>query len=302
MNAALTIERDVTVEPGASIAYILERPRRDLRNNPRIVLVSGASPYDREYMVPMGDVLVPAYRNLARVLVSRGYPVIRFDERGTGQSTGSYEKTATTTRLAADLTAVLRDVQLVDQDSTRAFMIVGHSEGAVIAALAAHELDARSGVVLLGAPSLPGDSIMPRQHRHRLKDDTQWVPGTSAAERVRAMRLEHQRRVRSDPWYREFLKLDPLPHYAGVHGPMLLIHGATDWQVGVDQAEAIVTQQRQLGGRDVTLKVLDGADHVFQRRRTDMPIASPEVWDAITAWLVSRWPPDTSRSCTRVGP
>lgn len=288
--ASRTIERSVVVEPGVSIAYVLERPRGELRNSPRIVLVSGASPYDREYLVPMGDVLVPAYRNLARVLVARGYSVIRFDERGTGKSTGSYAQTATTTQLAADLRAVIRDARSIDKNAPRPLVIVGHSEGAVIAAIAAHDLDTRDGVALLGAPSLPGDSIMRRQTRHQLTDDTQWAPHTSTEERIRAMQREHERRLRDDPWYREFLKLDPLPHYARVAGPMLLLHGANDWQVGVDQAEAIAAQQRRIVGRDITLHIIDGVDHCFQRHPTDMPIATPEVWDALTTWLATRWP------------
>lgn len=302
MNAALTIERDVTVEPGVSIAYILENPRVDVRSNPRIVLVSGAGPYDQDYLIPMGDDLIAAYRSLARVLVARGYSVLRFDERGTGQSTGSYALTATTTRLAADLTAVLRDVRSLDADSTRPFVIVGHSEGAVIAALVAQELDAHSGVALLGAPALPGDSVMHRQYPHRLTDDARWAPGTSRTERALVLRREHERRVRTEPWYREFLKLDPLPHYARVRGPMLLMHGTRDWQVGVDQAEAIAIQQRRMGARDVTLRVFEGADHTFQRRDDDAPIATPEVWDALTQWLQSRWPHDSTPPCVRRGP
>lgn len=299
--SALNVERDVLVEHGVSIAYVLERPRREFNDSPTIVLVSGAGPYDREYLIPMGDDLVAAYRGLARVLVARGYSVVRFDERGTGQSTGTYALTATTTRLAADLSAVLRDVRSLDPDSTRPFVIVGHSEGAVIAALVAQDLDAHSGVALLAAPALPGDSIMHRQYRHRLTDDARWAPGASLEARAITLRREHERRIRTEPWYREFLALEPLPHYARVRGPMLLMHGTQDWQVGLDQAEAIAAQQHRMGTRDVTLRAFEGASHTFQRRDDDVPIATSEVWDALTEWLQSRWPTDPAHSCMRIG-
>jgi len=296
----VAIERSVVVEPGVSVAYVYERARTAPGGRPCIVLVTGEGAHDRSYPAPMGDTLLSAYDFLARVLHSHGYGVLRVDERGTGRSTGSYANTATTTRLAADLRAVLRDFQSFDPDTSRFFVLVGHGEGAVIAAMVARELDARSGTVFLGAPARPGEVLVRQRQPHQVRDARQWSRSASMADRQQALAREHARRAEGDVWYREFLTLDPMPHYAGVQGPMLLLHGASDWQVSPDQAEAIAAQQRRRGARDVTVTVLDGVDHFFRRDRNDLPIATPVVWDAVLGWLGARWP-GVSRRGSRAG-
>lgn len=147
-------EREVVAAGGAPrvrLAGTLSVPPKAL--GPAILLIAGSGPLTR-------DAVVAGHRQfavLADSLARAGFVVLRYDKRGVGRSTGNYEA-ATTTDFTADAAAMLAELRRVAPDSNRVF-VVGHSEGALIAArLAAAKLVA--GVVLLAAPAHRGDSLM----------------------------------------------------------------------------------------------------------------------------------------------
>jgi uncharacterized protein len=157
---------DVSYEnPVASIRLsgTLTRPRAD-RPGPAVLLVSGSGPQDRD---ESGNGHRP-YLVLADHLTRRGVAVLRVDDRGVGKSTGDLGR-ANCSDLAAD---VLRGVAWLkgrkEIDPGR-IGLIGHSEGGLVASMAASRSGDVRFLVMLAGPGLPGDELARLQAASLLK-------------------------------------------------------------------------------------------------------------------------------------
>lgn len=120
-----------------------------------VVLVSGAGPHDRD-----GSVAGHApFMLIADTLRARGVAVLRLDDRGVGESGGKTEDTTIAMRVEDGRRAI---AHLRARSDIARVGIVGHSEGATVAALIASEQDV-AFVVALGGPGVSGRELAPRQ-------------------------------------------------------------------------------------------------------------------------------------------
>ncbi|HYD51350.1 MAG TPA: alpha/beta fold hydrolase [Gemmatimonadaceae bacterium] len=146
--------------PGVRLAGTLVAPP-GAGPHPAVVLVSGSGPQDRdETLLGHKPFLV-----LADHLVRRGIAVLRYDDRGTAKSTGSFA-TATSMDFGADARAAVAALRARPDVRADAVGIVGHSEGGLIAPIVA--ADSKSGVafiVMLAGPGVPGSEILSAQSR-----------------------------------------------------------------------------------------------------------------------------------------
>lgn len=125
---------------------------------PAVALISGSGPQDRDSQVFGHRIFLV----LADYLTRRGIAVLRSDDRGVGESEGSFSE-ATTWDFAGDsraAAAYLRARPEVDPDAVG---LVGLSEGGLVAPMVAAEWEEPAFLVLLAAPGLPGDQILFRQ-------------------------------------------------------------------------------------------------------------------------------------------
>jgi fermentation-respiration switch protein FrsA (DUF1100 family) len=70
------------------------------------------------------------------------------------------------------------------------------------------------------------------------------------------------------PWLAFFIGYDPLPTLRKVSQPVLIMHGALDMQVTVDQATTLSATARDAGNKDVTLKLYPNLNHLFLPAKT----------------------------------
>ncbi len=127
---------------------------------PAVVLVSGSGPQDRDETVfDHKPFLV-----LADHLTRRGIAVLRYDDRGCGASTGAFSG-ATSAEFALDALACLRWLRARTEVDATALGLIGHSEGGVVAPLAAVRDSSVRYLVLLAGPSLRGDDMLVAQGR-----------------------------------------------------------------------------------------------------------------------------------------
>jgi fermentation-respiration switch protein FrsA (DUF1100 family) len=150
-------EEEVTFEnreAGITLAGALTLPR-DKRPCPAVVLISGSGPQDRdESLLGHKPFLV-----LADHLTRKGIAVLRYDDRGVGKSKGDFSK-ATTEDFASDALAAVQFLRSRKEIDSRRIGLAGHSEGGVIAPMAAAKSTDVAYIVLLAGTGLTGEEIL----------------------------------------------------------------------------------------------------------------------------------------------
>ncbi len=152
--------RDVTVTSpvdGVNLAGTFTAPNDGARH-PAVVLLSGSGAQDRDEAL-MGH---KPFMVLADHLTRNGIAVVRFDDRGIGGSGGRLDETPHSTQ-HRDASAALAWLQQQPEVDPTRVGLVGHSEGANIAMLAA-AADRNVGfIVLLAGMGVSGQEILPMQ-------------------------------------------------------------------------------------------------------------------------------------------
>jgi len=122
---------------------------------PAVILISGSGPQDRdEALLGHRPFLV-----LSDHLTRRGLAVLRFDDRGVGESTGNHA-VATSRDFASDVLAGVAYLMTRDDVDPGAIGLAGHSEGGLIAPMAAVESDDVAYIVLMAGPGVNGERIL----------------------------------------------------------------------------------------------------------------------------------------------
>ena len=131
---------------------------------PAVVLVTGSGPQDRDESL-MGH---KPFWILADYLARHEIAVLRYDDRGVGESTGDFAS-ATTEDFASDARAMVEFLRTCHQVDPGRVGVVGHSEGGLIATMLAASDLPLAQVVLLAGPGVPGDRIIESQIAAMLK-------------------------------------------------------------------------------------------------------------------------------------
>ncbi len=125
---------------------------------PAVVLISGSGPQDRdEALLGHRPFLV-----LSDHLTKRGIAVLRFDDRGVGESTGDFA-TATSRDFTTDALAGVAYLKSREDVDPSRIGLAGHSEGGLIAPMAAAESGDVAYIVLLAGPGVNGERILHAQ-------------------------------------------------------------------------------------------------------------------------------------------
>ncbi len=146
-------------QAGISLIGTLTLPAEKGGPFPAVVLVSGSGPQDRDESL-MGH---KPFLVIADYLTRQGIVVLRYDDRGTGESEGVFG-TATTRDFAEDAAAAVHYLKSHAEVDANRIGIVGHSEGGLIAPIVASELvPDLAHIVLLAGPGVDGGVILDTQ-------------------------------------------------------------------------------------------------------------------------------------------
>jgi pimeloyl-ACP methyl ester carboxylesterase len=125
---------------------------------PCIILITGSGAQDRnEEILGHRPFLVLADR-----LTRAGYAVLRMDDRGTGKSEGVFNG-ATSADFAADIEAAIAFVTSLPYLDAQKIILMGHSEGGMIANIVAAKHNEIYGVISLAGPGLLGSTLLIEQ-------------------------------------------------------------------------------------------------------------------------------------------
>lgn len=287
-------EEAIAVESASSgirLAGTVTRPQGE-GPFPAVLLLSGSGPQDRDGTLFGHKPLMV----LADALTRRGYLVLRLDDRGVGGSTGRAAD-AITADLASDAQAALAALKQRRDVDARRVALLGHSEGGLVAAMAAAPSEGVAAVVLLATPGVPGADLLRMQARRLLElagapEALILARVQHQAELFRAVRGGGPRKVIEDrvrkvlaqapetqggpteldaavhdlasPWFRYFLDLDPRAALRAMRSPVLALHGEKDAQVPAAENSREVREALRLAGNaDATVRVLPELNHLL---------------------------------------
>lgn len=151
---------DITFEnsqAGITLAGTLALPSTQ-GNFPAVILISGSGPQNR-------DEEIAGHRPfliIADHLTKHGLAVLRFDDRGVGQSTGDF-KAATIADFASDVGSAIKYVKARKEINHNKIGLIGHSEGGMVAPLVASESEDVRFIVMLACPGIDLVKLILRQ-------------------------------------------------------------------------------------------------------------------------------------------
>ncbi|AOH37146.1 alpha/beta hydrolase [Luteimonas sp. JM171] len=294
-SAAETEVSIPTADPAVVLAGTLLVPD-GVERPPVAVLVTGTGNHTRDQVISR----LPMFKVLAEELRAAGIASLRVDSRGSGGSTGPKALESTTPDRIEDTRAVVAWLRDAAHGPLGHIGLVGHSEGAAIAA----ELVREPGVewaVLLGAPARPGREVWVEQQAAPAEAELEGDPAAQA--RVRALlelaaaqsvqgeggevleatavdlfgvlgideatargdgSIENFASRMTDNWMRGFLAYDPQPALARLAGPVLAVYGSHDrFTTPAQNAGRLVELAAAGGEADLTVRILPRQDHFF---------------------------------------
>jgi len=127
---------------------------------PAVILISGSGAQDRDESL-MGH---KPFLVMGDALTRRGIAVLRVDDRGVGGSTGRTDN-STAGDSAGDVLAGVAFLKTRPEVAPDKIGLIGHSEGGIIAPMAAVQSKDVAFVVMLAGTGLPGDQLLRLQAR-----------------------------------------------------------------------------------------------------------------------------------------
>ena len=305
-KATLAATLIIPQKPGAEKAPQEARPQ-SAGPFPGVVLIGGSGRTDRDESIAGHK----PFLVLADALARQGIAVLRYDKRGTAQSTGNYEQ-ATMQDFAADAQAALAFLKSRKEIDPKRTGILGHSEGGILAAIVAARGSDVNWLVLLAAPATTGERTLLKQSEliartgglpeeqiaHSQQLDRMAYAAVRSEKSPAALEarlkelveksglngamppaaLQEQLRLMTTPWFREFLDFDPQPLFAQLKCPVLALNGDRDLQVDADDTVPLLrSAYEKSGNKDFTVAEIAGVNHLFQRA----PSGSPALYGAI---------------------
>ncbi|TCD24249.1 alpha/beta fold hydrolase [Pseudomonas sp. IC_126] len=230
---------------------------------PVALLIAGSGPTDRNGNSPMGH--NDSLKRLAQALAKRGIASLRYDKRGVGQSlaVAPDERQLHVERYAADAVAWAQMLKADPRFS--AVVLVGHSEGALIASLAT-PVAKPDALISIAGSGRPIDLLLREQLQGRLPPAL-LATAHYLIDELKVGRVHEQVpdalqilfRPSVQPYLISLFGKDPAEAFASTTVPALIIQGTHDIQVEQEDAEAL---QRARG--DAELALIEGMNHVLR--------------------------------------
>jgi pimeloyl-ACP methyl ester carboxylesterase len=267
---------------------------------PAIILISGSGAQDRDETIFEHR----PFRVLADYFTRNGFAVLRFDDRGVGGSSGDH-LAATTKTNAEDIQSALDLLCSREEIKKREIVLIGHSEGTVIASLVASTNPAVSGIVLLGAPGLKieenlylqnalirkadgaNDAVIEQMNSIQkmifsviIKEDNDSIAKVKlrdiySSNRYQSLPPDQKKSIDGrinnllTPYFRDIIKCDPSQVISKVKCRALIITGEKDLQCPPDQNLPVIEKALNLAeNNNFRIVKLTGLNHMLQTCKT----------------------------------
>lgn len=271
------------LQVGATLAGTLTYPvgYKTGKRVPVVLMVTGSGPQDRnEGIFEHHPFLV-----IADYLARNGIASLRYDDRGTGHSTGQF-KGATSADFATDAQCGLDWLK-----KSRRFGpvgLLGHSEGGLIAFMIGAR-KAADFIVSMAGPGIKGDTLIAEQANANMQ-----IYGQPPTQTVANLRRELAA-LPQDPWMNYFIDCDPAPYIRQITIPLMAINGSKDHQVLPGTNLKVIRELQSGANRKNLIREYPGLNHLFQHCTTGganeyyqiEETIAPEVLKDMADWIHS---------------
>jgi pimeloyl-ACP methyl ester carboxylesterase len=262
-----------------------------------VILITGSGPQDRDYTNQFDH---RPFLVLSHYLTERGIAVLRYDERGVGESDGDYKK-ATHEDLVSDAAG---GISFLRQHGFKQIGIIGHSQGGGIAPLADQQQKV-DFIVSMAGVGVTADKILSYNTNHRLEkmgiDESmrneivatidsllsilKKEPDTGVARRKMEEFMTAKERTASsqykevagrlgnpqalidawlDPKFIYSLHNDPLVDWRKVRVPVLMLYGDDDGTIDINKRRPDF--ELALDSTEHEIKIFNGLGHLFMNK------------------------------------
>lgn len=261
---ATVLQRPISIDTGNGELFgSLLLPKSDTPV-PVVLIISGSGPTDRDGNNPEGG-RNDSLKRLAWLLARHDIASVRYDKRGVAASLAATpdERNLSVEAYVADAVAWSR--KLAADPRMGPVILLGHSEGALIASLAAPQANA-AGVISLSGSARPIDQLLRQQLASRLPAPLM-LRSNELLDSLKAGRpdanvppaLQVIFRPSVQPYLISLFRQDPAQAFAALKVPALIIQGSHDIQVSVDDA-----RQLKAAKPDAELALVEGMNHVLR--------------------------------------
>ena len=256
--------------PGGPLQGTLLSPaNRDVQV---ILIVPGSGPTDRNGNGPNG-LRASTYRLLADGLLSRGIASVRIDKRGMYGSASAIPDAddVTLDDYAADVHSWVTTIR--NRTGVSCVWVLGHSEGGLVALVAAQHTADICGLILLSTAGRPLGKVLREQLRSNsanapiLDNAISVLDALEAGQTVDVTKIDPALMPLFRPRVQRFLMselaVDPAVLVAGYNKPVLILQGLQDLQVGSEDAQLL-----KHADRSAELVLVANANHVLKTVHT----------------------------------
>ena len=261
---ATVLQRPITLDTGTGELFgSLLLPKSD-DPVPVVLIISGSGPTDRDGNNVDGG-RNDSLKRLAWVLAKHNIASVRYDKRGVAASLAATpdERNLTVEAYVADAQAWGQ--KLKTDPRFGKLIVLGHSEGALIASLAAPGIDA-DAVISVSGSARPVDQVIREQLGNRLPPPLM-LRSNELLDSLKAGKpddnvpppLQAIFRPSVQPYLISLFRQDPAAAFAKLKMPALIIQGSNDIQVGVNDARLLKAAKP-----DAELALIEGMNHVMR--------------------------------------
>nr|WP_295660871.1 alpha/beta hydrolase [Polymorphobacter sp.] len=299
-SALAATPREVTIIDGAVTLHGTMLLPDGEAKVPGVVIVAGSGATDRDGNSRLGNQTLhnDSLKLLAEQLAARGIASLRFDKRAIGASHVANLDEASL-RFATYVTDAAKWTTLLAADPrVGRVVLIGHSEGALVATMAAEAVPV-AGVVTIAGAGEPAAAVLRRQFHSGALPAPLVAPAEATLDSLVAGKpvaapppeLLALFRPSVQPYLMSWLPLDPAKELAKLKVLVLIVQGSTDLQIGEGDARALAAAKP-----DAKLVIIPGMNHVLKTAPADraanvatyhdpnLPLA-PGLVDAIAGFV-----------------
>lgn len=262
------IETPISVKIlSGSISGTLAMPKNVTGKIPVVIIIPGSGPVDRDGNSAKTNLITNTYKLMAEGLGKNGIASLRYDKRGVGESVTTEKEENMHFDDGIDDAYSL--INLLSEDKRFSKIILaGHSEGSLIGILAGTNENVR-GLISIAGAGVRADQILLEQ----MKSQPEYF------ERGIKKMLDSLRRGKIDknvdpslysiarpsiqPYIMSWCRFDPAKEIKQVKVPVLVMHGTTDLQVNVSNAEKLRKS------KTTNVLIINGMNHVLKEAPID---------------------------------